>query len=196
MKRIATLTLMSLALVSLAVAGGNQRVTVKVITRNNSNVAYSYAFVNNSYGLAQNLNLRGATLTLALPNGDSAVVNCTSKFQERFAGPGNVRSCRVPLVDTFEAIFDGDKVKLFWPTSLDGKKTESETYKIIAVSKAGTAPPAPVAPATAPAEATNPTPDAAPPEPPAISPEERAKQAQQYADCMKAAVNNPSIVCQ
>jgi hypothetical protein len=37
--------------------------------------------------------------TLVLPNGDSAVVNCTSKFQQRFAGPGNVRSCSVPLVN-------------------------------------------------------------------------------------------------
>jgi hypothetical protein len=46
-----------------------------------------------------------------------------------------VRSCRVPLVDEFEATFDGDKAKLFWPTSLDEKKIESETYKIIGVSK-------------------------------------------------------------
>ena len=136
MRRIATLILMSLALVSLAFAGGKERVTVKVTERNDSNVAYSYAFVNASYGTAQSLNLRGATLTLVLPNGDSAVVNCTSKFHERMAGPGNVRSCRVPLVDEFEATFDGDKAKLFWPTSLDGKKIESETYKIIAVSKA------------------------------------------------------------
>src|SRR5450755_3576902 len=125
MKRV-VLILMSLAVLSLAVAEGKDRVPVKVTSRYNSSVAYSYAFANGSYGLAQNLNLRGATLTLVLPSGDSAVVNCTSKFQERFAGPGNVRSCRVPLVDEFEATFDGDKAKLFWPTSLDGKKTESE----------------------------------------------------------------------
>ncbi|HSY92393.1 MAG TPA: hypothetical protein VK812_13535 [Candidatus Binatus sp.] len=135
MRRIATV-LVGLVLVGSAFAGGKDRVTVKVTARNDSNVAYSYAFVNDSYGVAQNLNLRGATLTLVLPNGDKAVVNCTSKFQERMAGPGNVRSCRVPLVDEFEATFDGDKAKLFWPTSLDGKKIESETYKIVAVSKA------------------------------------------------------------
>jgi hypothetical protein len=129
MRPIAALVLVGLALVSVAVAG--ERVTVKVTARNDSDVPYSYAFANGSYGLAQNLNLRGATLTLALPNGDSAVVNCTSKFHEGFAGP-----CRVPLVDEFEATFNGDKAKLFWPTSLDGKKVESETYKIIAVSKA------------------------------------------------------------
>jgi len=112
------------------------RVSVKVVSRQDSNIAYSYAFVNGYTGIAQNLNLHGATLTLKLPNGDMAVVNCSAKFQERFAGPGNVRSCRVPLVDEFEADFNGDKAKLIWPTSLDGKKSASETYKIIAVSKA------------------------------------------------------------
>jgi PEGA domain len=45
----------------------------------------------------------------------------------------------VPLVNDFEGTFDGDKAKLFWPTSLDGKKVESETYKIIAVSKVNSA---------------------------------------------------------
>lgn len=130
------LVLLFLGLASSPVLIAQGRVTVKVIDRQDSNVAYSYAFANGSMGIAQNLNLSGATLTLQLPDGDSAVVNCTSKFQERFAGPGNVRSCRVPLVDEFEADFHGDKARLFWPVSLDGKKTASETYKIIAVSKA------------------------------------------------------------
>jgi len=113
-----------------------QRVPVKVLDRQDSNRDYSYAFANQYNLIAQNMTLRGATFTLQLSNGDLAVVNCTSKFQERFAGPGNVRSCRVPLVDEFEAEFKGDKAKLFWSTSLDGKKVESETYKIIAVKKA------------------------------------------------------------
>lgn len=115
---------------------GQGRVAVKVIERHDSNVEYSYAFANGYGAIAQNLHLAGASLTLQLPNGDMAVVNCTSKFQERFAGPGNVRSCRVPLVDEFEADFNGDKAKLIWPTSLDNKKTASETYRIIAVAKA------------------------------------------------------------
>jgi hypothetical protein len=34
-----------------------------------------------------------------------------------------------------------------------------------------------------------------PPPPQAQTPEEKAKQAQDYADCLKVAVNNPSIVC-
>ena len=122
-----------LILTTLCAAQG--KVNVTVTARQDSNTSYSYAFVNGDTGIAQNLNLVGATLTLQLPNGDSAVVNCTSKFQERFAGPGNVRSCRVPLVDEFTADFNGDKAKLIWPVSLDGKKNATETYKIIAVSK-------------------------------------------------------------
>lgn len=34
-----------------------------------------------------------------------------------------------------------------------------------------------------------------PPPPSALTPEEQVKRAQQYADCVKAAVNNPAIVC-
>jgi hypothetical protein len=78
--------------------------------------------------------VRGATLTLALPDGRTAVVNCESKFAERMAGPrGNHRSCRVPLVNDIEANFHGDKAKLEWVVSLDGKKKQSETYKVIAI---------------------------------------------------------------
>lgn len=78
--------------------------------------------------------VRGATFTLLLPDGRAAVVNCESKFKERFAGPaGNHRSCRMPLVDNITAEFKGDKAKLIWVVSLDGKKMESETYKVLAV---------------------------------------------------------------
>ena len=130
------ITLLFLALAASAFAKNNkERVTVKVTDRQDSNIPYDYAYRNRSYGVAGHMNLHGATLTLELPNGDIAVVNCTSKFQERFAGPGNVRSCRVPLVDVLEVEFNGDKAKLFWLTSLDGRKVESETYKIIAVVK-------------------------------------------------------------
>lgn len=63
-----------------------------------------------------------------------AVVNCEGKFAEHFAGPaGNHRSCRKPLVESIQAEFNGDKAKLEWVVSLDGKKTQSETYKILAV---------------------------------------------------------------
>lgn len=83
---------------------------------------------------AVSFHVRGATLTLQLPDGRVAVVNCTSKFKERFAGPrGNHRDCRVPLVDDLQADFHGDNAKLEWNVSLDGKKIQSETYKIVAV---------------------------------------------------------------
>ncbi len=78
--------------------------------------------------------VRGATFSLLLPDGRVAVVNCESKFQERFAGPaGNHRSCRQPLVDDIQADFHGDKAKLEWVVSLDGKKKQSETYRVLAV---------------------------------------------------------------
>jgi len=78
--------------------------------------------------------VRGATFTLQLPDGRAAVVNCESKFKERMAGPrGNHRSCRMPLVDEIQADFHGDNAKLEWVVSLDGKKTQSETYKILAI---------------------------------------------------------------
>ena len=76
----------------------------------------------------------GATFSLQLPDGRIAVVNCMSKFAEHFAGPaGNHRSCRMPIIDDIQVEFKGSGAKLIWPVSLDGKKFESETYKILAV---------------------------------------------------------------
>lgn len=45
----------------------------------------------------------------------------------------NRRSCRIPLVSDIEAEFSGDKAKLFWPVSIDGKKFASETHKVLAI---------------------------------------------------------------
>lgn len=78
--------------------------------------------------------VRGATFLLVLPDGRGVVVNCESKFAERFAGrAGNHRNCRIPLVDDIDVEFTGDKAKLKWPISIDGKKMQSETYKILAI---------------------------------------------------------------
>ena len=78
--------------------------------------------------------VRGATYSLLLPDGRVAVVNCESKFAEHMAGAaGNKRSCRMPIVDDIQAEFNGDKAKLSWSVSLDGKKMASETYKILGV---------------------------------------------------------------
>ncbi len=78
--------------------------------------------------------VRGATFSLQLPDGRVAVVNCDIKFAERFAGrAGNHRNCRVPLVNELQVEFSGDNAKLKWPVSIDGKKIESETYKILGI---------------------------------------------------------------
>lgn len=74
----------------------------------------------------------GATFSLLLPDGRLAVVNCVSKYRPR-GDHINRRSCRIPLVDDIQAEFKGNNAKLMWPVSLDGKKVESETYKILAV---------------------------------------------------------------
>jgi hypothetical protein len=39
----------------------------------------------------------------------------------------------MPLVDNMPAEFKGDNAKLVWVVSLDGKKMQSETYKVLAV---------------------------------------------------------------
>ncbi len=41
---------------------------------------------------------------------------------------------------TSQAEFDGDKAKLIWPVSLDGKKTDSETYKVLGILPKATGP--------------------------------------------------------
>lgn len=78
--------------------------------------------------------MKGATFSLQLPDGRIAVVNCDSKFAEHFSGrAGNHRDCGVPLIDDIQVEFDGDKAKLKWPASIDGKKLGSETYKILGI---------------------------------------------------------------
>ena len=76
--------------------------------------------------------VRGATLSLQLPDGRIAVVNCDSKYAPKFDHV-NRRDCRMPLVNKIQAEFAGDHAKLKWPVSIDGKKLESETYKILAI---------------------------------------------------------------
>jgi hypothetical protein len=76
--------------------------------------------------------VRGATFSLRLPDDRIAIVNCDSKYALR-GDHINRRNCRMPLVDRIQAEFDGDNAKLIWSVSLDGSKTASETYKIVAV---------------------------------------------------------------
>ena len=74
----------------------------------------------------------GATFSLLLPDGRLVVVNCAAKLNwSNFNGV--YRSCRQPITDLVEATFNGDNAKLEWSVSIDGKKKQSETYKIIGV---------------------------------------------------------------
>ena len=39
----------------------------------------------------------------------------------------------MPIVDEIDVEFNKANAKLIWPVSIDGKKMESETYKIIGI---------------------------------------------------------------
>lgn len=114
--------------------GSAQKLDVKIVNRQDNENQYDYAAVYNNTAVGTTFKVHGATFTLELPDGRLAVVNCESKFAEHMAGrAGNRRSCRVPLVDSIEVDFHGDNAKLTWPVSLDGKKMQSETYKILGI---------------------------------------------------------------
>jgi hypothetical protein len=107
---------------------------VKIIDRQDKEDSYDYVAVYNNTAVGKSFKVHGATFTLQLPDGRLAIVNCEGKFAEHMTGPaGNRRSCRVPLVESIEADFHGDNAKLIWSVSLDGKKMQSETYKILGV---------------------------------------------------------------
>lgn len=139
-----------------------QRVHVKIIQRQDNETGYSgyipghtYSTSNasvdcNSYGSTVNCsgtgnssgittaprevsyNVTGATFSLLLPDGRVVVVNCVSKYAPK-GDYVNRRSCRMPITDEIDVEFKGKNAKLFWPVSVDGKKMESETYKILGI---------------------------------------------------------------
>jgi len=128
-----TIAVAGLILVCAASASA-QKLTVKIIDRQDKEDVYDYAAVYNNVAVGKTFKVHGATFTLQLPDGRLTIVNCESKFAEHLAGrAGNRRSCRTPLVDSIEADFNGDNAKLIWPVSLDGKKMQSETYKILGI---------------------------------------------------------------
>lgn len=123
----------ALLLTSVASASA-QKLNVKIIERHDSEDEYDYAAVYENVAVGKTFKVHGATFTLLLPDGRLAVVNCESKFAEHMAGrAGNRRSCRMPVVDDIQADFKGDKAKLIWPVSLDGKTLRSETYSILGI---------------------------------------------------------------
>src|SRR5580693_8576305 len=98
-----------------AASASAQKLDVKIIDRQDKEDGYVYAAVYNNVAVGKSFKVNGATLTLELPDGRLAIVNCESKFAEHFAGPvGNRRSCHVPLVDAVRADFHGDNAKLMW----------------------------------------------------------------------------------
>jgi hypothetical protein len=121
-----------------ASCSGSATTTVYGNTANtNTDANCSVASTTNTVSMparSGSFNVRGATYALLLPDGRIAVVNCDIKFAEHFAGAaGNHRNCREPLVDRIQAEFHGDNAKLIWVVSLDGKKMQSETYKVLAI---------------------------------------------------------------
>jgi hypothetical protein len=118
----------------LLISGGqqlfSQRLAVKVTNRQENDRTYSYIVATRNAALGQTLTLSGATLMLELPDGRMAVVNCKGVSKSSVIHP---RDCRVPLIDAIDVDFHGDNAKLYWPVSLDGKKIQSETYKIISI---------------------------------------------------------------
>ncbi|MGO9640512.1 MAG: hypothetical protein ACLP1Y_04290 [Candidatus Acidiferrales bacterium] len=109
-----------------------QRLDVKIINREDSSQSYEVAASGDTMSAHATFQVTGSTLTLKLPDGRVALVNCSSKYQMQ-GNYVNRRSCRVPLVDSIQADFHADSAKLTWIVSIDGKKTQSETYKILAV---------------------------------------------------------------
>ena len=117
-----------------AASASAQNLDVKIIDRQDKEDEYAYAAVYNNVAVGKSFKVHGATFTLELPDGRLAIVNCESKFAEHFAGRvGNRRSCRTPVVDSIKADFNGDNAKLIWPVSLDGRKMQSETYKVLGI---------------------------------------------------------------
>jgi hypothetical protein len=128
-------TIAAAGLILFCVASASaQKLDVKILNRQDKEDGYDYVAVYNNVAVGKSFKVHGATFTLQLPDGRLAIVNCESKFAEHMAGAaGNRRSCRMPLVDEIEVDFHGDNAKLIWPVSLNGKKMQSETYKILAV---------------------------------------------------------------
>ena len=135
-----------------------QQMTVKIIDQRTSETSYTYQVpgratsttnvgsnsitTNSVYTAPENVSftVTGATLALLLPDGRIAVVNCVSKFAFRAGAPAGLpglaedrRSCRMPIVDKIQVKFKGKGAKLEWSASVDGKKKDSETYKILGI---------------------------------------------------------------
>ncbi|MGA9585193.1 MAG: hypothetical protein WBQ95_07685 [Terracidiphilus sp.] len=75
-------------------------------------------------------NVVGTTISLMLPDGRIALLNCVSKYSIK-GNYVNRRTCEMPLTEHVQAELNGKTAKLKWSVGTDGK-TLSETYKIVA----------------------------------------------------------------
>jgi hypothetical protein len=130
----------------LTVQAQKLKVDVEIVDRQTSETNFSYQvpgrlFVQSNSSTTTgtatsprtiSYDVRGATFVLRLPDNRLVVVNCESKYKLKFDYI-NQRSCHIPMVDKIRAEFDGDKAKLIWPISIDGKKFQTETYKILGI---------------------------------------------------------------
>jgi hypothetical protein len=146
----------AVALVSPPAWAKTIKLSVRVVGMENHGTQYSYVvpgYANTNCGaygygnvasvdchssgmnsFAGSYEVRGATLSLLLPDSRIVVVNCDEKTNWTSWKPVLYRSCHIPLANTdIQAKFDGNKAKLIWSVSLDGKKKESETYKILGI---------------------------------------------------------------
>ncbi len=152
-----TLLLAMLAVIAFVALAHAKKLTlsVRIVERQANSSQYTftvpgYASSNCSlygYGTAASLNcaasgmparsaqffVHGATLSLLLPDKRIVVVTCDAKANWTDWHQGMWRSCRQPVTDTVEAEFNGDNARLEWSVSLDGRKKQNETYKIIGV---------------------------------------------------------------
>jgi hypothetical protein len=76
-------------------------------------------------------NVVGTTLSLLLPDGRVALVNCVNRYSPK-GNYINRKSCGMPLVERVHAEFSGKTAKLKWAIGGEGK-VESETYKLVAL---------------------------------------------------------------
>ena len=77
-------------------------------------------------------NVTGTTLSLLLPDGRVALVNCVSRYSTK-GNYLNRRTCGMPLVPSLQVEFKGQQARLEWLIGADKKKTESETYRVVAM---------------------------------------------------------------
>jgi hypothetical protein len=148
------MVLAMLVLVSVSAHAAEEKLSVQIIERQASDTQYVYsvpgyrstncnvsgygnsAWANcassESAAFTGEYHVSGATFTLKLPDGRLVVVNCDSKWDQWALTPTH-RNCRQPLTNKIEVRFNGDSAKLEWVVSIDGKKKQSETYKILGV---------------------------------------------------------------